>query len=140
MSGATHAFTCASGYTASGAATCSKGAWLNGTKCVNVDECSTSAANNCDANAQCTDTDGSFTCACNAGYQGTTGVECTAIACTATSVENSDKSTADSITGSTGDTVQVGGSPEDLGELGLSGSVMVHREARIVTQPCQGIP
>ena len=43
---------------------------------------STSAAdpalNNCDTNASCTDDDGSFSCVCNAGYDGD-GVECTNI-------------------------------------------------------------
>ena len=34
-----------------------------------VDECSLSTAN-CNANATCTNTEGSFTCACNNGYTG----------------------------------------------------------------------
>ena len=47
-----------------------------GTECeTNIDECD-GGTHNCHANAQCTDTDGSFTCACKAGYEGN-GVECT---------------------------------------------------------------
>ena len=40
------------------------------------DECSDSILNNCDANAACTNTDGSFTCACNVGFSGD-GTLCT---------------------------------------------------------------
>ncbi len=39
------------------------------------DEC-TLGSDNCDANAACTNTAGSFTCACNSGYNGD-GVTCT---------------------------------------------------------------
>eukprot|EP00961_Rhodomonas_salina_P126285 1701045-Rhodomonas_salina.1 len=38
------------------------------------DECAL-ASHNCDANAQCLDTPGSFRCACNPGYTGN-GVRC----------------------------------------------------------------
>ena len=37
--------------------------------CLNVDECA-AGTHGCDANAQCTDTDGSYSCACIAGYSG----------------------------------------------------------------------
>ncbi len=37
--------------------------------CVDADECA-SGAHTCDNNAQCSNTDGSFTCACNLGYDG----------------------------------------------------------------------
>ena len=40
-----------------------------------IDECSLDA-NNCDDNAACTDTEGSFFCTCNTGYTGD-GVNCT---------------------------------------------------------------
>ena len=34
------------------------------------DECASANDNNCDSNATCTNTPGSFTCACNSGYSG----------------------------------------------------------------------
>lgn len=40
-----------------------------------VDECTT-GDNNCDENAVCTDSDGSFTCACKKGWKGD-GTACT---------------------------------------------------------------
>ena len=40
-----------------------------------VDECE-NETHNCDQNATCTDTDGSFNCTCNDGYVGD-GVNCT---------------------------------------------------------------
>ena len=43
---------------------------LFGLFCVDIDECASATANNCDANASCTNTDGGFTCACNSGYAG----------------------------------------------------------------------
>jgi hypothetical protein len=43
--------------------------------CVDVDECTTGTAN-CSADATCTNTGGSFTCACNPGFSGD-GVTCT---------------------------------------------------------------
>ena len=39
-----------------------------------IDEC-TDGSHDCDANAGCTNTPGSFTCACNTGYSGD-GVTC----------------------------------------------------------------
>ena len=36
---------------------------------VDIDECGTNV-HNCDGNAQCTNTPGTFTCACNSGYNG----------------------------------------------------------------------
>ncbi|XP_072017312.1 EGF-like repeat and discoidin I-like domain-containing protein 3 [Amphiura filiformis] len=45
--------------------------------CTDHDEC-TSSTDNCDTNAACTNTAGSFVCACNVGYRGD-GVTCTAI-------------------------------------------------------------
>ena len=36
---------------------------------VDIDECE-DRANSCDGNATCSDTDGSYECACNAGYSG----------------------------------------------------------------------
>ena len=41
-----------------------------------VNECANRTHNNCDENAQCTDTPGSFICTCNPGYEGN-GLNCT---------------------------------------------------------------
>ena len=35
-----------------------------------IDECADATTNNCDSNAMCTNTPGSFTCTCNQGYTG----------------------------------------------------------------------
>ena len=40
-----------------------------------VDECQNGTLNNCDDNADCFDTEGSFNCTCREGYTGT-GVQC----------------------------------------------------------------
>ena len=40
-----------------------------------VDECQNDTLNNCDDNADCFDTEGSFDCTCREGYNGT-GVQC----------------------------------------------------------------
>ena len=40
-----------------------------------TDECSNSTLNHCDASATCTNTEGSYTCVCNAGYIGN-GTSC----------------------------------------------------------------
>ena len=42
--------------------------------CQDINECA-AGADNCDANAKCSNTIGSFTCACNHGYEGD-GVTC----------------------------------------------------------------
>lgn len=47
------------------------------TVCTDINECLSGGGNNCSPNAACTNTVGSFTCACNAGYYGN-GVTCTA--------------------------------------------------------------
>ena len=43
-----------------------------------INECERDELNNCDENAQCTDTDGSYTCFCNIGYSGD-GYTCTGL-------------------------------------------------------------
>jgi hypothetical protein len=58
--------TCAAGYSGDGTKT--------GTGCTDVDECATNK-DNCDTNATCTNSPGSFSCACTAGYMGN-GVAC----------------------------------------------------------------
>jgi len=42
---------------------------------VDVDECSESSRNNCDSNAECADTVGSFICSCLVGFSGN-GTNC----------------------------------------------------------------
>ena len=42
---------------------------------LDVDECENVTLNNCDENADCLDTEGSFTCICREGYTGS-GVDC----------------------------------------------------------------
>ena len=37
---------------------------------IDIDECANATTNNCDSNANCTNTPGSFTCTCNQGYTG----------------------------------------------------------------------
>ena len=41
-----------------------------------IDECSSRDTNQCDSNAQCNNTDGSYICGCLSGYQGD-GRSCT---------------------------------------------------------------
>lgn len=49
---------------------CNKGWTGNGVDCKNVDECASNEGNDCDANAICIDTPGSFTCTCSQGWRG----------------------------------------------------------------------
>ena len=44
-----------------------------GNVCSNINECD-EKSHNCDANADCIDTSGAFTCQCKSGYHGT-GIE-----------------------------------------------------------------
>jgi hypothetical protein len=48
---------------------CDPGYSLTPDGCIDIDECATNA-DDCNANAACTNVAGSFTCACNAGYDG----------------------------------------------------------------------
>lgn len=60
------------GFTCTGASTCA-----------DINECATGGRNDCDVNATCTNTKGSFTCACKAGFSGN-GVTCSDVnECTA---------------------------------------------------------
>ncbi|CAH1252407.1 MFRP [Branchiostoma lanceolatum] len=72
--------TCNSGYSLNGAvnARCqADGSWSNPVPtCTDIDECRVDAP--CDVNAGCTNTDGSYLCQCNIGYEGS-GLECTDI-------------------------------------------------------------
>ena len=49
---------------------CQDGFLRNGTDCIDVDECS-SGLNNCDLNADCFNSVGSYTCQCKEGFIGT---------------------------------------------------------------------
>jgi hypothetical protein len=54
---------------------CEPGYMLTGDACVDIDECATNS-DSCSANATCMNAAGSFTCMCNAGYDGD-GMTCT---------------------------------------------------------------
>jgi len=72
--------TCDDGYTGDTSVTCGNdGNWDKTPSCNDIDECSESA-DNCDANASCTNDIGSFTCTCKEGFAGN-GTSCTAITC-----------------------------------------------------------
>jgi len=58
-----------------GACVCRQGYTGNGIECADVDEC-TEKSDECDANAFCANTAGSFACSCNAGFTGD-GLTCT---------------------------------------------------------------
>ena len=45
-------------------------------KMTDTDECASAERNECDANAQCTNTEGSYICRCLSGFQGD-GTNCT---------------------------------------------------------------
>ncbi|XP_066282660.1 fibulin-1-like [Branchiostoma lanceolatum] len=73
---------CPTGYNQVGTAErlCLNGRWVDedeGFECIDIDEC-TEGTHNCNADATCTNTPGSFTCACNDGFSGD-GVTCTDI-------------------------------------------------------------
>ena len=55
--------------------TCGQGYSSNGASCTDIDECA-NGTHNCFIQATCSNTVGSFTCACNPGYSGD-GVSCT---------------------------------------------------------------
>jgi hypothetical protein len=54
---------------------CNSGFALEDGDCVDIDECADPALNDCDANAQCSNTAGSYSCGCDPGYAGD-GVDC----------------------------------------------------------------
>ena len=39
-------------------------------ECADINECAYQTSNRCDENADCSNTEGSYTCSCQAGYQG----------------------------------------------------------------------
>ena len=66
---------CASGVCTTSICVCVAGFVADGLgECLDINECML-GTDNCSANANCTNTSGSFTCACNAGYSGD-GVTC----------------------------------------------------------------
>ncbi|MGK3982878.1 FG-GAP-like repeat-containing protein [Sorangium sp. So ce136] len=71
---------------------CCDGLTCQSGTCTDVDECAL-GTDNCDANAACTNTAGSFTCACNAGYSGD-GVTCTDVDECALGTDNCDANAA----------------------------------------------
>ncbi|WP_437791806.1 FG-GAP-like repeat-containing protein [Sorangium sp. So ce693] len=71
---------------------CCDGLTCQSGTCTDVNECAL-GADNCDANAACTNTPGSFTCACNAGYSGD-GVTCTDVDECALGTDNCDANAA----------------------------------------------
>ena len=78
---ATAAYTCNSGYAKSGSdSVCQANAtWSTAPVCADINECMTGNGG-CNANALCTNTAGSRTCACNPGYTGD-GFTCTIVSC-----------------------------------------------------------
>lgn len=84
-SGDTCTFSCDPGYTLSGTEerTCqANGSWTGSrASCENVNECA-DGDDDCDANASCTDTSGSFVCECNNGFAGN-GTTCEPTDCDA---------------------------------------------------------
>ncbi|WP_437963897.1 FG-GAP-like repeat-containing protein [Sorangium sp. So ce260] len=71
---------------------CCDGLTCQSGTCTDVNECAL-GTDNCDANAACTNTVGSFTCACNAGYSGD-GVTCTDVDECALGTDNCDTNAA----------------------------------------------
>jgi hypothetical protein len=69
---------CATAVDGSASCACDAGYSGDGTSCADIDECATSA-DDCDANATCSNTAGAFTCGCNDGYTGD-GTTCTEFA------------------------------------------------------------
>merc|ERR1712136_193707 len=69
--------TCDAGYSGDGSVTCQNdGTWSPADpSCKDIDECGSEADNNCDANANCSNKPGSFTCTCKEGFKGD-GIEC----------------------------------------------------------------
>ena len=118
--GATVQVVCDDGYTGGGAWTCGVDGNFSGSQCT-ANSCSATQVSNSDQSAAGSisgDTGATVQVACDAGYTGGgawtcgadgtfSGTVCSANACTPTQVANSDQSGAGSITGNTGDTVQV---------------------------------
>ncbi|NPD22211.1 hypothetical protein D7Y27_19240 [Corallococcus sp. AB004] len=67
---------------------CCDGLTCQSGTCVDVNECA-AGTDNCNENATCTNTVGSFTCACNAGYEGN-GVTCADVNECAAGTDNCD--------------------------------------------------
>lgn len=94
--------TCDSGYQGGGDWVCNASGEFEGTPCTLI----TCADAPCGGNATCTDLVGGFDCACDAGYNGD-GFTCDGNACAASEVADSDFAGAGSVTGVTGDVVNV---------------------------------
>src|SRR5690554_3653646 len=59
--------------------TCEDGFEGDGIICADVDECSDTSLNDCNADATCTNVDGGFTCECNDGFEGDGTASCVVI-------------------------------------------------------------
>eukprot|EP00121_Abeoforma_whisleri_P005603 Awhi_evm1s5082 len=53
-----------------GVCKCPAGFWMSNNVCLDVDECTDPSKSNCDINALCINTIGSFQCECQGGYEG----------------------------------------------------------------------
>ena len=85
VTGDSVAVTCDSGFEGGGDWTCeASGTFSTGVDCTNIDECATEQ-DDCSIGATCSDTDGSFDCVCQAGFQ-SVGGECVVATCDGSAV------------------------------------------------------
>lgn len=85
------ACTCKAGFTGDGKVCCGPGYEKSGTLCADIHECN-KGTDDCDPNAACANTTGSFTCKCNTGFAGD-GKTCADVDECATGTHNCDATT-----------------------------------------------